>query len=132
MPECSTRAIFCGAARFTLVIPALAKRSWSSTRSVGSTVSSAAVMLVSAPSGTTIMSAPSRVKPTAMLLSMLRISVAPVKTTPLADRDGRDQQEAARLAAPEILQRQAGEQPQSVQERVCFMCSSLVGMITQS
>ncbi len=40
-------------------------------------------MLVSAPSGTTIMSAPSRVKPTVMLRSMLCISTAPVKTTPL-------------------------------------------------
>ena len=48
------------------------------------------------------------------------------------DRDRRDQQKAAGLAAGQILQRQAGEQPQSVQERVCFMCSSLVGMITQS
>ena len=46
----------------------------------------------------------------------------------------RDQQEAARLAAPEVLKGEAEEQPahQSVQDRVFFMCSSLVGMMTQS
>jgi hypothetical protein len=46
----------------------------------------------------------------------------------------RDQQEAARLAAPEVLEGEAQQQPahQSVQDRVCFMCSSLVGMMTQS
>ena len=40
--------------------------------SVGSTASKAAVMLMSASAGTTMRSAPSRLKPTAMLAPMLR------------------------------------------------------------
>jgi hypothetical protein len=48
--------------------------------SVGSAVSSAVVMLVSVPCGTTSISAPSRVKPTAMLPSMSSgIAVEPLK-----------------------------------------------------
>ncbi len=67
-------------------------------------------MLVSAPSGTTIMSAPRRVNPTAMLLSMLRIKVGAGEHDPAGHGHGHDQQEAAGLAAFEIFrQRQAGE-----------------------
>jgi hypothetical protein len=40
-------------------------------------------MLVSVPDGMTSMSAPNRVNPTAMLVSMLRIITAPVKMAPL-------------------------------------------------
>ncbi len=68
-----------------------------------------------------------------------------------ADGDGSDQQQAAGLAASEILEGEAQQQPahppnltshelparskrahHRVHERVCFMCSSLVGTITQS
>ena len=73
-------------------------------RSVGSAVSSAAVMLVSVPSGTTSISAPSRVKPTSMLRSMLRISTAPVKTLPAQMATAAKRRRRARLAPPEILQ----------------------------
>ena len=108
-------------------------------------------MLVSAPSGTTIMSAPMRVKPTAMLRSMLRIRVAPVKTTPLATATAAISRKlralrrprfcSARLASSQRRPRRSAViatkydhvvQDQSVHERVCFICSSLVGMITQS
>ena len=131
----------------------LGEASASSTSSVGSTVSNAAVMLVSAPSGTTIMSAPMRVKPTAMLRSMLCINVAPVKTTALPIATAAISSRLRALRRPrfcrarlsraasarrprcparhEYLARSSGLQ-QSVHERVCFMCSSLVGMITQS
>ena len=68
-----------------------------------------------------------------------------------ADGNGCDQQQAARLATSEILEGEAQQQPahppdlsshegptrserahHRVHERVCFMCSSLVGMMTQS
>ena len=69
-----------------------------------------------------------------------------------ADRHCRQQQQRARLAPPKVLQRQACQQEsdagfarhralpifaarasdQSVHERVCFMCSSSVGIMTQS
>ena len=108
-------------------------------------------MLVSAPSGTTIMSAPMRVKPTAMLRSMLCISVAPVKTTALPIATAAISSRLRALRRPRFWRARLSEQPahppdlsshegparserahHRVHERVCFMCSSLVGMMTQS
>ena len=119
-------------------------------------------MLVSVPCGVTSMSAPSRVKPTAMLPSMLRSRTTPVKIAPAQIATADQQKRRAPGALPEILQRQTDEQKpharrsgergrprgclkgevghgvklrraaHNVHERVCFMCSSLVGMITLS
>ena len=119
----------------------------SSTRSVGSAVSRAAVMLVSAPSGTTSMSAPRRVNPTAMLQSMLRIRTPPVNTTPPPIATPASNSSVRALRRPRFCRAiPASRKPAaltefahppasgsySVHERVCFMCSTLGGMITQS
>jgi hypothetical protein len=79
-------------------------------KSVGSAVSKAAVMLVRAFVGTTSISAPSRVNPTAMLDSMLRHQDGASEDRAAADRHGRQQQQRARPAPSEILQRDAGQQ----------------------